>query len=241
MNLSSLKTTLSILLLILALLIPFSYFWGKRYVLNRELRELVIETKSYVRKLGRAVAKQKSTRYPNKNCGCTKHHLNFRKDPYNIHRVAAKELSNGNIIRTVDELAGTDMVRVDDGLGFSISKEKMTHSEPYLHRKAYSVLLEIGLEFDKRLQGTKAEGSKILISSLTRTIQQQKDLGKQNGNATKGISAHSYGAAFDVYNIETKSACSIARSTLNSLLIDFQNKGKILLCPEGGCIHVTVI
>ena len=235
------RKTLGIILLITALAIPLPCIWNKRYVIKRGLRELVIETKLYSNKMRRGVLGRKSTRNIEKSCGCTKHHLNFKKDSYGKHRAAAKKMSGGDIIASHNELTSSgSLVEVYDGIGYSVATAKLTHSEPYLHKKAYSVLKEIGAEFDKKLKGTKAEGSKFKISSLTRTTKQQKELSRRNRNATKGTSAHSYGAAFDIYSIAGHSGCSIARKELNEILVKYQKKGKLLLCPEGGCIHVTI-
>ena len=231
------RKTLGIVLLIIALAIPLPCIWGKRYVIKRELRELVVETKRYARKVWNGVP----SGYAENSCGCTKHHLNFKKDKYDLHRSAAKTLASGDIISSHNELKNSsNMVKVTNGIGYAVATAKLTHSEPYLHKKAYSVLKEIGAEFDKKLKGTKAEGSKFKISSLTRTTKQQKELSRRNRNATKGTSAHSYGAAFDIYSIEGASGCSIARKELNEILVNYQKEGKLLLCPEGGCIHITV-
>lgn len=175
------------------------------------------------------------------SCGCTKNNLKFNKDPYRFHRKSASKLAGRRLIRTNTDLTENEsLVKVNNGPGYQIASHKLKYSSPYLHEDAHTILQAIGLAYAKKLNGTSAEGSSFKISSVTRTHEQQKALRKKNKNATRGISAHSYGAAFDLYAIETKSGCSVARKALESVLIDFQSSGKILLCPEGGCIHVTV-
>ncbi len=175
------------------------------------------------------------------SCGCTKHHLKFNKDAYKLHRKSAEKLAGGKLIQGDEDLYNDEsLVQIQNGPGYQIDQHKLKFSSPYLQKEAYSVLKAIGLAYSQKVDGTSAEGSSFKISSVTRTHEQQKELRKQNKNATRGISAHSYGAAFDLYTIETKLGCSVAQKALESILIDFQRSGKVLLCPEGGCIHVTV-
>jgi hypothetical protein len=77
---------------------------------------------------------------------------------------------------------------------------------------------------------------------MTRTEDQQKIIRKlHKRTATNGKSTHSYGVSFDISQIISYQNCSIAYEALTSALEKMQKEGKILLCPESECIHVTVV
>lgn len=175
-------------------------------------------------------------------CSCTNHSVKFKRDHYDQHREQARRLNNNRIL-TEERIHNTEgIVKVEDGKGYVIDTHKLTHSYAYLNRRAYLVLLEMGNAYAEKVKGTKAEGSVFHISSLSRTTEQQKKLLRSaNGrNATRKESAHSFGASFDIWKLENAQNCHVARKAFETVLKDFQKSGKILLCPEGNCIHVTV-
>ncbi len=179
---------------------------------------------------------------PKEVCSCTNHSIKFKRDHYDHHREHAKRL-NRNRILTEDRIHSTDgIVKVKNGKGYVIDTHKLTHSYPYLNKKAYSVLLEMGDAYADEVKGTDAEGSVFHISSLARTKEQQKKLLSSSigRNATRKESAHSFGASFDIWKLESAQNCHVARKAFETVLKEFQKSGKILLCPEGNCIHVTV-
>ncbi len=179
---------------------------------------------------------------PKEVCSCTNHSIKFQRNHYDRHREQAKRLNNG-ILLTDDKIKRLSfMVEVEDADGFEIDRHKLTHSHAYLNREAYKVLIAMGNAYSEKVEGTKAEGSVFHISSLSRSLEQQKKLLKSGHgrNATRKISAHSYGASFDIWKIEGAENCHVARKAFETVLKDFQKQGKILLCPEGNCIHVTV-
>lgn len=75
--------------------------------------------------------------------------------------------------------------------------DKLTHSYPYLTKDGVDLLNAIGIAFHEQLEGTPLEGTKIIITSLTRTTATVSSLRKQNGNAVTN-SAHLYGGCFDI-------------------------------------------
>ncbi len=179
---------------------------------------------------------------PKELCSCTNHSIKFKRNHYDRHREQAKKLNNG-ILLTDDKIKSlSTMVEVEDEEGFVIDKHKLTHSHAYLNREAYKVLIAMGNAYSEKVEGTTAEGSVFHISSLSRTLEQQKKLLKSahGRNATKKVSAHCYGASFDIWKIDGAENCHTARKAFETVLKDFQKEGKILLCPEGNCIHVTV-
>lgn len=179
---------------------------------------------------------------PKEVCGCTKHHIRFRRDKYERHREHAQRLNNHKLLTDNLVHSSRSIVQVKDGVGYRVDRHKLTHSEPYLHKDAYRVLQDMGHSFADRVKGTRAEGSTFHISSLTRTVEQQEKLRRSPSgrNASPNVSAHSYGASFDIYRLGNTDSCEEARMAFEAVLKEFQKKGSILLCPEGNCIHVTV-
>ncbi|MCF8463600.1 MAG: DUF5715 family protein [Flavobacteriales bacterium] len=175
-------------------------------------------------------------------CSCTNHSIKFKRNHYDIHREQARRLNNG-VLLTDEKIKNlSTMVQVENEEGFVIDRHKLTHSHAYLNREAYKVLIAMGNAYSEKVEGTKAEGSVFHISSLSRSLEQQKKLlnSAHGRNATRKVSAHSYGASFDIWKIEGAENCHAARKAFETVLKDFQKQGKILLCPEGNCIHVTV-
>lgn len=179
---------------------------------------------------------------PKEMCGCTKHHVRFKRDNYEDHRHHAAELNKRVIVTEQVIKESSLLTKVRDGKGFRIDHHQLTHSEPYLNRQAFKVLREMGEAFSSKVKNTEAEGSTFHISSLTRTIEQQEKLRKSPAgrNASPNVSAHSYGASFDIYKLDNTNSCTQARKAFEEMLVEFQKAGRILLCPEGNCIHVTV-
>jgi hypothetical protein len=179
---------------------------------------------------------------PAEFCGCTRHAVKFKRDPYDLHRHHAHELNQG-IIVTEAVVSGQRMLtKVEDGKGYRIDHRQLTHSVPYLHPEAYKVLRDMGRSYAEKVKGTDAEGSDFRVSSLTRTSEQQEKLRKsaKGVNATPNVSTHSYGASFDIYRFANAYNCGAAQQAFAEVLLEFQQAGRILLTPEGNCVHVTV-
>ena len=117
--------------------------------------------------------------------------------------------------------------------------QKLTHSRAYLNPAANDMLNIIA---DSFYQETNKQLS---ISSLTRTHENQRRLTRVNSNATKGHSAHSFGAAFDISysrygNTPGRSAAN--EKVLEAILNQLVEEGKIYYIKERRqpCFHVTV-
>ncbi len=170
-----------------------------------------------------------------------KYKSRLRKNSYSYHLNAAEKngsrlvLDEEQLFHLVEE---GDLVEITSGIGYEV--EKLTHSHPYLTPEAKKVLDEIGQTY----QALAGPGSFITITSGTRTIQQQKKLGRRNRNATKGTSSHSYGLSVDISYIRydgEKSWDWRKRKKLEKVLSYFQKQNKIYVIKERkqNCFHIT--
>lgn len=166
----------------------------------------------------------------------------LRKDSYSNHLSAAQENGAGLIM---DEVGLFQLVKdgalleIDAGPGYEV--EKLTHSHPYLTPEAKKVLEQIG----KTYQALVGGDSFFTVTSGTRTIEQQKKLGRRNRNATKGNSSHSFGLSFDISYIRfdgEKSWDWKKQKQLEKVLSHFQKENKIYVIKERkqNCFHITV-
>lgn len=180
-----------------------------------------------------------------KPCSCNRHQVKLDHNPYDNHRATARNLPNSFFIRSDRELdAGARrgrLVEVKSGRGFHIPA--LSHSHPRLLPKAHELLVEIGNAFADELEGTPSEGTRMRVTSLTRTAEQQKRLTRQNYNAIDRESTHSYGASFDIAFLDrpdNNADCSLPTLAAQKVLEHYQKSGRILVIPEGQCLHVTV-
>ena len=130
------------------------------------------------------------------------------------------------------------LVKVEDNPGFKVNK--LLNSKPVLTKGAYVILKIIGLAFQEAA-GTE---NYFVVTSLTRTLSDQKILTKHNINATKNISAHSYGASFDISYVRfngKKEDNYILKTKLGEILSKLEKKGKIYVKKERkvACFHIT--
>jgi uncharacterized protein YcbK (DUF882 family) len=75
--------------------------------------------------------------------------------------------------------------------------EELTHSIPFLVPKAADLLDKIAENFADSLQNLHAPHYKLIVTSVTRTQDDVKRLGRNNVNASQN-SAHTYGTTFDI-------------------------------------------
>lgn len=75
--------------------------------------------------------------------------------------------------------------------------EDLTHSYPYLTRESRKLLDEIGKRFREKIAKDGLKGSKFIVTSMTRTTERLKKLGKTNMNVSDN-SPHLNGNAFDI-------------------------------------------
>ena len=178
-------------------------------------------------------------------CSCSKYTMKFARNPYTQHKKRARTLPGSFYVKSKASLAAGaergDLERIPEvGRGYHLSG--LSHSEPFLLPAAREVLEDMANRFADAMEGTADEGASIRITSLTRTQSQQDRLRRRNANAFKGKSSHSYGASFDVAFIDRPNesvTCPGPTWAMQTILKDMQNEGKILIIPEGNCMHIT--
>ncbi|HOW09957.1 MAG TPA: DUF5715 family protein [Bacteroidales bacterium] len=87
------------------------------------------------------------------------------------------------------------LTRVKGNRNYKI--ETMTYSYPYLTRDGKRLLREIGKRFREKTKRDGLKGSRFIVTSMTRTTEKIKGLGKTNTNSS-GNSPHLNGNAFDI-------------------------------------------
>lgn len=128
--------------------------------------------------------------------------------------------------------------------------EELTHSIPYLIPEAATLLEDIGRNFQDSLYNLNASLYKVKVTSVTRTVEDVKKLGKRNYNASMN-SAHRYGTTFDVSwvrytKIDEKDTLNIDKDRLKmvlaSVLRDLKRADRCYIKHERkqGCFHITV-
>lgn len=117
--------------------------------------------------------------------------------------------------------------------------QALEYSRPYLVKKARITLERMASQF-----ATKTK-SFFVVSSVTRTLEDQCRLRKVNSNASLGISSHNYGAAFDISYVRFDHQLKVntkLEKELEKVLLEFKNAGKIFYIKERqqSCYHITV-
>lgn len=92
-------------------------------------------------------------------------------------------------------VASGQLLRVGNSSRYRVGE--MTHSYPYLTPNSRKLLNEIGKRFNKKVARDGLKGSKFIITSMTRTSEMIRLLGKTNINASDN-SPHLNGNAFDI-------------------------------------------
>ena len=181
----------------------------------------------------------------NKSCSCTSKSLHFQKDSYSgKHRPMAKKVTGGRFIEDKAKLRAyleeKQLVTISDHKGYHI--QSLGHSSKHLTPLAKQRLEELGSLFRKNLKGTPDAKSYFLISSVTRTEAQQCKIRKAYpGSATLQKSTHSYGVSVDISRVMYKKSCRKSLKALEKAIDEMQGEGKLLICPEKGCIHLTFV
>lgn len=128
--------------------------------------------------------------------------------------------------------------------------EELKHSIPYLIPTAAELLEDIGRNFQDSLRNLNASLYKIKVTSVTRTVDDVKNLKKRNTNSSQN-SAHRYGTTFDVSwvrytKIDEADTLNIdnerLKMVLASVLRDLHREKRCYIKHERkqGCFHITV-
>ena len=106
-------------------------------------------------------------------------------------KIGVKPLQN----REAAEKLGGKVVEIKDCKYYQV--DSLTHSIPFLVPKASALLDSIGANFLDSLESKGLNPNQIIVTSVLRTNDDVKKLGKRNINASKN-SAHVYGTTFDI-------------------------------------------
>ena len=126
--------------------------------------------------------------------------INFKRefnDLNDVQLVAAKSIGvpAHNVDNVLEDKIMDKLVKIDDEEAYVV--DELTHSVPYLVPKAAELLSEIGRSFQDSLVAHHFPPYKVIVSSVLRTGEHVKKLGKRNVNASKN-SAHCYATTFDI-------------------------------------------
>lgn len=160
---------------------------------------------------------------------------------YKSHLLAAQNFGIGILesTKSVDRyIAKGKFVKVKKkSRGYRL--QTLEYSRPYLVKKARTTLENMAAKF---ATNTK---SFFVVSSVTRTLEDQCRLRKVNSNASLGISSHNYGAAFDISYVRFDHQLKVntkLEKKLEKVLEEYKNLGRIFYIKERqqSCFHVTV-
>ena len=138
-----------------------------------------------------------------------------------------------------DELIGDGKLeKVSNGSQYIINK--LGHSHPYLVPKAVKLLDDIGDRFQDKLDENDKGNYYFRVSSLLRTGESQRKLGKSNSNAAQN-SSHLYGTTFDIAykNVVKKPFPWMRREVADASVIKLLSDAIGELRKEGRCLVVT--
>ena len=146
------------------------------------------------------------------------------------------------------ENAKKDMEEIKSNEYYEV--EELKHSIPYLISDAAVLLEDIGRNFQDSLYNLNAPAYRIKVTSVTRTVDDVKSLKKRNSNSSEN-SAHRYGTTFDVswaryVKIDEKDTLNISNEQLKmvlaSVLRDLHDANRCYIKHERkqGCFHITV-
>ena len=126
--------------------------------------------------------------------------------------------------------------------------QDLTHSYPYLTRDSKKLLEEIGRRFCDKIEKEGYKGSKCIVTSLTRTTQNVRSLGRSNVNVSEN-SPHLNGNAFDISYMHFKfrkffiTECDkwYMKEALAEVIYQLRKENKCWATYEKnqGCFHVV--
>ena len=172
-------------------------------------------------------------------------------DLNDAHSAAAKKngvkpLKN----REAAEKLGGKVVEIKSGKLYQV--DSLTHSIPFLVPKASALLDSIGANFLDSLESKGLNPNQVIVTSVLRTQDDVKRLGKRNVNASQN-SAHVYGTTFDItykrfFKVEDPDGrpmqdvrADTLKLVLSEVLRDLKKKEKCYIKYElkQACFHIT--
>lgn len=188
-------------------------------------------------------------------------------NPHNIHGVTSYSRTFGDLnpvqvevaqaigIKPIADVEGaTDLddrlVLVEDCDNYAV--DELTHSIPYLIPGAARLIDDIGANFLDSLENKGLNPYRIIVTSVTRTLDNVKQLRRSNGNSTEN-SAHYYGTTFDlswrrfqkVEDPDGRPLQDVSSDTLKLVLAEvLRDVRKAERCyikyeRKQGCFHIT--
>lgn len=161
-------------------------------------------------------------------------------------RIGVAPLQN----RDAAEKLGKKVVEIKSGDLYQV--DSLTHSIPFLVPKASALLDSIGANFLDSLESKGLNPNQVIVTSVLRTYDDVKRLGKRNINASKN-SAHVYGTTFDItykrfFKVEDPDGrpmqdvrADTLKLVLSEVLRDLKKKEKCYVKYElkQACFHIT--
>ena len=152
--------------------------------------------------------------------------------------------------REAAEKLGGKIVEIKSGKLYQV--DSLTHSIPFLVPKASALLDSIGANFLDSLESKGLNPNQIIVTSVLRTQDDVKRLGKRNVNASQN-SAHVYGTTFDItykrfFKVEDPDGrpmqdvrADTLKLVLSEVLRDLKKKEKCYIKYElkQACFHIT--
>jgi hypothetical protein len=139
-----------------------------------------------------------------------------------------------------------ELVPVGSGRSYNI--DRLTYSFSYLTPDARDLLREIGRRFRKRTDSEGLNGSRFIITSMTRTTENMKGLRRNNSNASAN-SPHLNGNAFDISYLRftsrkffiTECDKRFFKEALAEVILELRSEKKCWATYEKnqGCFHVV--
>ena len=172
-------------------------------------------------------------------------------DVNDTHLAAAKKLGVKPLQNREAALKlGGKVVEVKDCELYQV--DSLTHSIPFLVPKASALLDSIGANFLDSLESKGLNPNQVIVTSVLRTLDDVKRLGKRNINASKNT-AHVYGTTFDITNkrfhkVEDPDGrpmqdvrADTLKLVLSEVLRDLKKKEKCYIKYElkQACFHIT--
>jgi len=131
------------------------------------------------------------------------------------------------------------LVKVSKGRGYTVAR--LGHSSAKVLPQTKKLIQDIGQQFLDSVVARKLYKERVVVTSLTRSKQDQKNLSKGNGNAAKH-SAHFYGTTFDISYIRFHKNINEKRDILGNVLDNLRKEKRCWVKYEINqkCFHITV-
>jgi hypothetical protein len=152
-------------------------------------------------------------------------------DYYNIARSRGIQESS-NELSLNKKFDNEKIVKVSSGKYYII--DKMRYSYPCITKNSKILLDEIGKRFNEKISRTKLRHAKFIVTSMTRTTEQNKKLQKLNSN-TSVKSPHLYGNSFDIAYLRYKCRRQMLTSEDKNFLKEALAETIWQLKKEGQC------